>query len=112
VPEADAVKCAEICAATQECKHVTHNGNTNVCELKKDGGLFRYTKHPYVTWYFIEEVTSTPVTGGTGDNAQKPVTDGDTGSPDTGGGSSGPLDGDGNQASYSCPEDNLKTYTT
>lgn len=112
MPAAGALKCAEVCAAKPECKHVTHNGNTNMCELKKDGELFPYTKHPYMTWYFVEEVTTPPDPGDTGDNTQEPVTGGDTDKPDTGGGSTGPGDGGGNKASYSCPEDNLITYTT
>lgn len=74
-----------------------------MCELKKDGELFPYTRQPYMTWYFIGEVTTAPITGDTGDNAQKP---------ETGDASTGPSDKGSSKASYSCPEDNLKTYTT
>lgn len=102
VPGTSADQCAELCAAETDCIHVTFNEKTSMCDLKKNGDLFPYTKQPYMTWYFLENVTTPPITGGGQGNTQQPITGGNSGS--------GNAD-TGNQASYACPQDNLKTYT-
>lgn len=105
----DAVDCAGICATDPSCLHITFKEKTGKCEVKAEGPIFGYTAEPISTWYFIADAPGQPDTGST-PPVGPPVVDpvgGDTQQPITGGcGATS-----GNLASYSCPADNLKTYT-
>ena len=83
-----------------------------MCEMKKAGDVFDYTKSPIATWFFLENVVAPPVdkpptdTGNPKpvdpiDDSQKPITGGNSGTTDP-----------NNQATYACNTDDRKLYTT
>ncbi|CAM1505087.1 Fc.00g107240.m01.CDS01 [Cosmosporella sp. VM-42] len=110
-PATSIASCAEKCATNAECLHITFNEKTSMCEFKKAGDVFDYTKNLIATWYFLENVVTPPPVDNTGtgnqnqvpvDNTQQPITDGgNTSTPDP-----------NNQASYACGTDDRKLYTT
>ncbi|KAH7136752.1 hypothetical protein B0J13DRAFT_677590 [Dactylonectria estremocensis] len=112
----DNVDCAGICATDASCLHSTYNEKTGKCEIKGSGNIFTYTAQPISTWYFIAGAPGQPDTGSAPPVAPVvppvvPPTDGTgTEKPITGGSGSGGA-GSGNLASYSCPLNNLETYT-